>query len=154
MHVRNTSDRYACLELGILVSPVFTNILFPCLLFEKWFTIQNHLLACSLKNGLQIQNHLVACSLKNGLQFKTICLFFNNRLNQNHLLVFQIWFTIKTIKYQCKTVYNNNTLVFGKIGLEHSPLCFPELEHNSTTFPPLLLAYTLNEYSNILIACV
>ena len=23
------------------------------------------------------------------------------------LFAFQIWFTIKTIKYQCKTVYNN-----------------------------------------------
>ena len=36
MHVRNTSDRYSWLELGILVRPVFTNFL---------------LLACSLKNG-------------------------------------------------------------------------------------------------------
>ena len=133
---------------------VYNSKPFACFLFEKWFTIQNHLLACSLKNGLHIQNHLLVCSLKNGLQFKTICLFFNYGLNQNHLVVFQLWFTIKTIKYQCKTFYNNNTLVFGKIGLEHSPLCFPKLEHYSTTFPPLLLAYTLNEYGNILIACV
>ena len=133
---------------------VYNSKPFACLLFEKWFTIQNPLLACYLKNGLQIQNHMPACSLKNGLQFKTICLFLYFGLNQNHLLVFQLWFTIKTIKYQCKIVYNNNTLVFGKIGLEHSPLCFPKLEHNSTTFPHLLLAYTLKKNGNVLIACV
>ena len=45
VHVRNTSDRYACLELGILVRPVFENILFVCLL------------ACSLKYGFTTQNH-------------------------------------------------------------------------------------------------
>ena len=68
MHVRNTSDRYACLELGILVRSVFTNIL------------------------------LLACSLKNGLQFKTICLlaclvekWFNN-LKPFAYLLFEIWF--------------------------------------------------------------
>ena len=68
MHVRNTFDRYACLELGILVRPVFTNIL---------------LLAC-----------LLDFSLKNGLQFKTICLLFNYGLNQNHLLtcLLEKWF--------------------------------------------------------------
>ena len=69
MHVWNTSDRYAYLELGILVRPVFTNIL---------------LLACLL--------------LKNGLQFKTICLlayllekWFNNSKPFAYLL-FEIWF--------------------------------------------------------------
>ena len=152
MHVRNTFDRYACLELGILVRLVFTNILFAFLLFEKWFTIQNHLLACSLKNGLQfktiyllaiwkmvynskpfacllfekwftnskpftcllfekwftIQNHLLACSLKNGLQFKTICLFFNYGLNQNHFLVFQLWFKSKPFACFSNMVYHQN----------------------------------------------
>ena len=77
-------------------------------------------------------------------KIKTIYLLFNSGLNQNHLLVFQLWFTIKPIKYQCKTVYNIihqylkngfRTLIF---------FCLLNFEHDSTIFPPLLLAYTFD----------
>ena len=103
MHVRNTSNRFACLELGILVRPIFANIILlacslknglqfktiyiTCLL-ERWFNNSKpfpYLLAC-LKDGLIIQNHLLTCllaCLKNGL------------IIQNHLLTFQKWFKSK-----------------------------------------------------------
>ena len=63
----------------------------------------------------------IACLLfKSMVEYiKTItCLLLTYGLNQNHcllakMLAFQIWFTIKTIKYQRKTVHNN-TLVFEK----------------------------------------
>ena len=73
---------------------------------------------------------------------KTItCLLFTYGLNQNHCLLtcFKIWFTIKTIKYQRKTVYNN-TLVFKKKGLEHSPF---RLQNLSTTPHLLRLCFYL-----------
>ena len=77
------------------------------------------LLACSLKYGFTTQN--LCLLFKSMVEFiKTItCLLVIYGLNQNHCLLakfiacFKIWFTIKTIKYQCKTVYNN-TLVFEK----------------------------------------
>ena len=103
MHVRNTPDQYACLELGILVRPVFTNILFlACLLFEIWFYNLKPLLAC-LKHGLIIQKpfaYLLAC-LKNGLIIKKPFAYFlaclkNGLIIQNHLLIcllaFEKWF--------------------------------------------------------------
>ena len=68
MHVRNTSDRYACLELGILVKSVFTKIL---------------LLDCLLEHGLIIQNQLLACL------FET---WFNNSKLLFSYLLFEIWF--------------------------------------------------------------
>ena len=56
---------------------------------------------------------------------------------------------LKIIKYQCKTIYNNNTLVFGKIGLEHSHFLLTKIEHDSIIFPPLLLAYTFDGLDHI-----
>ena len=70
-----------------------------------------------------LQLKTIACLLfKSMVEYiKTItCLLFTYGLNQNHCLLknsllacFKIWFTMKTIKYQCKTVHNN-TLVFEK----------------------------------------
>ena len=80
MQVRNTSDRYACLELGILVRPVFKNIL---------------LLACSLKNGFTIENNLLAFQLwfkSKPFAYLLACLK-DGLIIQNHLLIcfFEIW---------------------------------------------------------------
>ena len=133
MHVRNTFDWYVCLELGILVRPVFTNILFACLL-EHGLIIQNHLFAYLLfEIWFYNLKPLLACLLFEiwffNLKPLLACLFFFKVwLNKskpftyflftyglkskpftcllNSLFAFQTWFTIKTIKYQCKTVYN------------------------------------------------
>ena len=56
----------------------------------------------------------------------------------------------KTIKYQCKTVYNNNTLVFDKNRFRTLTFfCLLKFEHDSTIFPPLLLAYTFDVLDHI-----
>ena len=51
---------------------------------------------------------------------------------------------LKTIKYKCKTVYNNNTLVFEKWVYNTHLFCLLKFDHDSTIFPSLLLAYTFN----------
>ena len=80
----------ACLKNGLIIQKPFTYLL------ARKMVKTIYLLAC-LKNGLQFKkNHLLTC-------FLIHCLFLENGLQ------------IKTMKYQCKTVYNNNnTLVFGK----------------------------------------
>ena len=48
VHVRNTSDRFAGLELGVLVRPVFTNISFAFLLALLKMVLQFKTIACLL----------------------------------------------------------------------------------------------------------
>ena len=51
----------------------------------------------------------------------------------------------KTIKYQCKTVYNIiNTLVLKNRFRTLTFFCLLNFEHDSTIFPPFLLAYTFD----------
>ena len=51
----------------------------------------------------------------------------------------------KTIKYQCKTVYNIiNTLVLKNRFRTLTFFFLLNFEHDSTIFPPFLLAYTFN----------
>ena len=63
-----------------------------------------------------------------------------------HCLLLEIGLQIKTMKYQCETVYNNNnnTLVFGNEFRTLAFFCLLNFEHDSTIFPPLLLAYTFD----------
>ena len=77
-------------------------------------------------------------------KIKTIYLLFNFGLNQNHLLVFQLWFTIKPIKYQCKTVYNIIHYYLENGFKTLTFFCLLNFEHDSTIFPPLILAYTFD----------
>ena len=56
---------------------------------------------------------------------------------------------LKTIKYQFKTVYNNNTLVFEKWVQNTHLFCLLKFEHDSTIFPLLLLAYTFDVLDHI-----
>ena len=99
----------ACLKNGLIIH----NHLLTCLL-EKWFNNSKPLFAYLLFE-IWFYNFKPLLALNMVLQLKTICLLFKYGLNQNHLLALKIMvFQFKTIKYQCKTVYNNNTLVFEK----------------------------------------
>ena len=132
---------------------------------KKWFNNSKtiYLLAC-LKNGLILQNHLLACLLEKWFNtskpfayllafqkwfkskpfacfstkgmigcIRTITCFLNS------LFALQYGFKIKTMKYQCKTVYIYiyNIIAFEKMGLEHSPLCLLNLRAQFHTFPHL-----------------
>ena len=66
MHVRNTSDRFVCLELGILFRPVFTNILLLACSLRNGLQFKTICLLASLKDGLIIQNHFLTCLLEKG----------------------------------------------------------------------------------------
>ena len=61
VHVRNTSDQFACLKLGkayFLKLPLLACLLALCKMVLHFEPI--YLLAC-LENGLIIQNHLLTC---------------------------------------------------------------------------------------------
>ena len=58
------------------------------------------------------------------------------------------------MKYQCKTIYNTNTLVYWKNELEHSPLFLLNLSTVPHFSRLCFLTYNSNEYDDILIAYV